>query len=200
MLKYLVAVCLTLCFWPPSYAATVQLDGTGTIAEKIFNIEIGVDTFYDVILEYVDGSINPYTSFIDCDFINAPDVPCDAFADNVGGAVATGAAIELLIDSYNTETIQATRTNNLRVGDSGGSDVQFFVPYKFGQGCNDFCAERIRYNVSTWFHEDAPDLPSNTESVYARFTPAAPVPLPPAMYMFLSGIAVLGWFRRRKPG
>ena len=190
MPKYLAAVLLGLIFCSSSHAATVQLDGTGTIAEKIFNLDIG-GTFYDVVFEFVNGDVDPFSSFIPC----APDgsVLCDAFSGDENGAIAASEAIK---EFFNTHNAQGGGIN--LVGNSSDSDVNFFVPYQIGQGCNDFCARRQRFKISTWFHEDAPDLADNVVTEFARFQPATAVPLPPAIYMFLSGIGVLGWIRRRK--
>lgn len=192
MPRVLAILILGLVFWSPAYAATVQVDATGGIAEKIFNLDIG-GAFYDVVFEHVDGDVDPYSSFVPC----APDdsVPCDVFSNDETGAIAASEAIKQFFNAYNAQSGTAID----RVGTVLTSDVNFFVPYQIGQGCNDFCARRQRFKISTWFHEDAPDIADNVVTEFARFQPAtAPVPLPPAVYMFLSGIAIFGWFRRRR--
>jgi hypothetical protein len=160
------------------YAFEVQLSGAD--ATGILDLDIG-DTFYDVMFNFVSG---PHTS---------PGTT-DIFASPVANESGAATAVAEIVAALNTSIA-------ITVGNGGQS---FIVPYLYNDAtCNTLCAKRgsTGFVMGSWAGPTQADIGHNTGIYFAQFTPADTMrtPVPPAIYMFLSGIAVLGWFRRRKP-
>ena len=163
-----------------SHAYQVQL--TGTSATGILGLDIG-GTLYDVVFEYVTG---PHTT---------PDQG-DIFATN--GSNETGAADAVrAINAALNSSIAAS------IGTGGPPADNFIIPYLFNNAtCDTLCAKRSVYTAipgvyADWLGPSQADIGENTGKQFARFTPAnTVVPLPPAVFLFSSGIAFLSWVRR----
>jgi hypothetical protein len=160
-----------------SHAFEVQLDGTGTNATGILDLEID-NVLYNVAFMSVPG---PHDAPIESDIF--------AFhAADVAGAAAAVVAINAALDTSDAVTVV-----------SGGSS--YIVPYLFNDAtCDTLCGKRGTYPpvVGTeWEGPTQADIGHNTVVNFARFTPAISTPVPPAVFLFSSGLALLGWLRRR---
>jgi hypothetical protein len=196
-----------------SQAATVNFkDGFPTTAESITNLGIDVEgtgalTFYDVMFVYVTGTGSDPITAVPC---TGPDVYCDVFvADDTGGQAQRAAqAIAALL----------TMEDATRVGGDGptpSGEIDYVVSYLYDvppSTCADICTYRGVFDEGdlgnpnddswgTFFSQVDEGTEQNTTVIeFARFKPAAPVPLPPAIYLFGSGLAVLLGVKRRGRG
>jgi hypothetical protein len=152
-------------------AATVQLDGTN--ATGILGLELD-GTLYDVTFEFSSG---PHTE----------PAPGDIFADPISdeaGASAAADAINLALNASSATTVGSSNS------------VSYIVPYLYNSApCDTLCAFRGPF-VGVWL-KTAADVDTNASVEFARFTPAAVVPLPAAGWLFGSGLMGLAVLRRK---
>jgi hypothetical protein len=178
-------------------APVVVLDGSGTNATAILNLGIDPDgagsapiDFYDVSFVYASVGLTPDA----LDVFAISGVTQSAAAAN---EFAAGAAVAAIVVALNSSAAV-----------SAGTRYNIYVPWLYDDQtngptkCDTLCA---------WIASSAIGVPNNwsvspgeaftTDTFeFARFTPAAPVPVPPAVLLFGSGLALLGWVRRRQGG
>ena len=179
-----------------SQAATVVVDGSGTNATGILNLGIDPDgtgsapvAFYDVSFEYASVGLTSDAQ----DVFATSGVTQGAAAANDMAAGAAAAAIVAALNS--SAAISA-----------GGAHYSIYVPWLYDDqtngptNCTTLCSwiAKSAFVPGQWSV-----LPgeSNTGDTFefARFTPAAPVPVPPAILLFGSGlVTLLGWVGRRQ--
>jgi hypothetical protein len=160
------------------FAATVLVNGS--TATAVLNLDVA-GVFYDVTFEHVSGTVNPITGF----------GPGDIFAGNAGASQQAVNAINQALEGAGLARVGA--------GTSGSGANTYVVPYQFGQGCQDFCAYRgFNSGNPNWLTLDS-DVDELADIEFARFTVSvAAVPVPPALYLFASGLAMLGAARKRR--
>ena len=182
-MKYLTKIVLLSIVFvaaiTPAHAFTVDLDGTN--ATGISNLDIG-GTAYDVTFEFsVAGGTDDDPFPVACGA-----VPCDVFFGSEADAITAVTAINT---AFNDNTTVPTT-----VGSSAA--LSFFVPYETTQGGTNINAAQGTPIGPNWGYIGA--ALDDTDSIeYARFSPAAAIPIPPAAWLFGSALAILGWVRRR---
>jgi hypothetical protein len=190
LVKYLAACILVIaCF--TTQAATVVLDGSGTNATGILNLGIDPDgagsalvAFYDVSFEFTSIGLTP-------DALDAFATSGVTQAAAVAYEIAAGAAVDAIVTALNSSAAV-----------SAGTRYNIYVPWLYDDQtngpnkCDTLCSWVAK---SAFFPGQWSVLPGETSTggqiEFARFTPAAPVPLPPAVLLFGSGLAFLGWVR-----
>jgi len=171
---FIAGLLLSLC--AVSHAFEVQLAGNN--AAGILNLDID-GMFYDVMFEFVPG---PHVASL------SSDIFAHSGADETGAQAAV-AAINAALNTSNATT----------VGTGSGNASTYIVPYLYNDPvCDTLCGKRgsSGFTISGWAGPTQADIDTNLEIQFARFPPAA-VPLPPAVFLFPSGLAMLGWVRRR---
>ena len=174
-MKKLVTAGLLFFVSITSHAYQVQLNGTNN-ATGILGLGIG-GTVYDVVFEYVPG---PHTTPETTDVFATPDA-------NLTGAQAAVTAINAALNTSPAITV-------------GPDAYSYIIPYLFNNAtCDTLCGKRGSSGFATgsWDGPTQADIKTDNGITFARFTPASPVPLPPAVFLFSSGLALLGWVRRR---
>jgi len=166
----------------------------GNTAVGITALDIGLPDLYDITFEAVTGSMgNPIT--LEPCVVLGPS--CDLFGGDQSGALAAAGAIR---------TALMAGADSVGLPGGGYSETSFRVPYNdactnSGDPCID--VYETPYNI-IWLNPQEtfiftePDIQSSV--IFARFQPASQVPLPPAAYLFASGIVgLIGMARRRRP-
>jgi len=176
-ITYLLATAL-LFAGVSAHAAFVVLDGTNATA--INNLDIG-GTAYDVTFDFVQADTAPVTT--------CGTVPCDVFFGDETTTIAAVDAINAALNSASTvaETV-------------GSAHFDYFVPFaKRVQGPNsEFDSWQGIVSGGVWGTLEANGVPEGADTIeFARFSPAAAVPIPPAAWLFGSALGILGWIRRR---
>lgn len=193
--------------WGPVQAATtIEVDVTGTKLTKLFNLDVG-GTLLDVMFEYVDGRVNPITE-VTCG--SDVTVYCDMFVGNETGAISATQAMADALNFYNDNLPPQKVTGIFDPSATDpadpGTEIDALVIYDFPNGPVDFSAYTLKRNYDGvdvfWFNLGDGDFNDAVFSEFARFRPAAQVPLPPAVLMFASGLSLFGLtgWRRRKRG
>jgi hypothetical protein len=202
MSKFLGILLLVLTSWAPVQAATIVTDSTGTKVTNILNLDVE-GTFLDVMFDYVDGRVNPITE-VTCG--SDVTVYCDMFVDNEPGAISATQAMANALNFYNDNQPPQKVTGIFDQSASNpadpGNEIDALVIYDFPNGLVDFSAYTLKRNYDGvevfWFNLGDGDFNDAVFSEFARFRPAAQVPLPPAVLMFASGLGLLGWTSRRR--
>jgi hypothetical protein len=159
----------------------VDLEGTGALS------------FFDVIFQYVDGQVSSITDPVECN----QGVPCDVFAFDPSGeahAQATARAIAALLNDANAARVGT--------GSAGIGAVTFAVAYDFYASpsvCSDICTYKGWNPSGTWASFFS-EVDNRAQIEFARLTPVMHAPIPPAVFLFASGLALLGMLRRKRPG
>jgi hypothetical protein len=181
MKKFLVAASFFVVS-ATSNAYQVQLNGN--VATGVLDLDIG-NAFYDVLFVYVPG---PHS---------VPD-PADIFAAPASDETGAQRAVSVINDALNSSSAIAVGS-----AAGGGSSLSYLVPFLFNDPtCDTLCAKRgsSGYSVRSWAGPTQADISNGTGVYFARFSPAiAEAPLPPAFFLFSSGLAVLLWVRYRRP-
>jgi len=188
-----------------SHAATaVIFEGVSTKAIGITGLDLG-GTLYDVDFIHVAGTVPDPITVDPCDDPGGSGVQCDLFvpfADpstgDQSGAEAAAAAINVALNSESAES----------VGPAGGaSDTRYLVPFETCTSStgNDpaICGNRGRLEpFDDQWHNTVDSVTEiftdSGDAIFAKFTPASAVPLPPAAVLFASGLIIL--FRRSSAG
>jgi hypothetical protein len=195
--KKSLIICLLLVCCASAQAFQVVLDGSGTNALHIKNLDID-GTIYDV--SFVDSLPNAGTVRI-C----PNDDPCDVFAGDQFGADNARDIISLALN----EDVSIGGSRNpvvLTVGTSAEDSV--LVPWLFDQsscfdagGISGTCASRgvKDSGAGTWEPLfGTAEILSSEVVTFARFSPGGTVvPVPPAVWLFGSALGLLGWIRSR---
>jgi len=191
MKNWLIIALLLMGWASSSHAYMVLTAPDNTNATGILDLDIS-GTAYDVDFDLVTitDTLGPGSG----DIFAGPLVDIVA---NQAAATAAVAAINAALDATATVITVVSVTNNV-----------YSVPYLFddprslGQGgCGYLCT----MDGVSLFLAESWGTPVNgaydvTDQIYvARFTPTT-VPLPSAAYLFVSGLAILGWVRRRQVG
>jgi hypothetical protein len=206
------ATCLFLLTCVSAQAFQVVLDGSGTNATQILNLEID-GTFYDVTWVNADADI---TGAEICPGGVPGTTPCDLYIDindphDVGdqaGATAAATQIALALN----EDVSIGGSGSPVVLTVGTGQLEVLVPWRFDvAACNGdiggtqgTCAQNAipgpPFGAGTWGILGIGDqeIQSTLTVDFARFAPAAPVvPIPAAAWLFGSALGMLGWVRRR---
>lgn len=160
----------------------VDLDGTGTLS------------LFDVVFQFLDGQDIPITDPEACGLGN----PCDVFVFDPLGEVhaqATAGAISDVLNSVGATAV------GFGISPPATGINQFYVPYEFSgpSNCEDVCTYSGWNPSGAWFPIFAEvDMTGQVE--LARLTPVVHTPIPPAVFLFASGLALLGIFKRRRSG
>jgi len=178
-----------------AHAANVQL--IGSKATGITGLEID-GAFYDVLFERVTGITGAPFSLEPCVIVTEY---CDLFAedpvDPMAAAEAAVAAIRTALGATPLEVIATT----VGPSDSSFEKPTYKVPYQAGklQGDPGFDVWQGFYNGSRWLPPQGQFVyDDSADTVFARFRPAVvQTPLPSAVFLFASGLALLGWVRRK---
>lgn len=158
-----------------AHAFTVELDGTS--ATGIRDLDIA-GTAYNVVFEFVQADT---ADTVAC----APGVPCDIF---FGDELAAEAATDAVNAAMNSWTPFPTT-----VGSS--TNISYFVPWdKSGGQVNVSSSQATIVAEMVWLRVGDADLDGTDIIEYARFSV---VPVPAAVWLFGSALAILGWIRRR---
>jgi len=153
---------------------------TGDNATGILGLDVS-GTLYDVVFEYVtDHSVPDFR-----------DIFLTPLSDS-DGAQAAALAIN---SALNSATVTVTT-----VGPS--LSQSYLVPYELdpGPACDDLCTFRgSRIFLPGWLSVTGAPIDPETDATFARFTPHTPsaVPVPPAVYLFGSGLMGLASIARR---
>jgi hypothetical protein len=194
--KRFLILCLLLVSCASAQAFQVVLDGSGTSALHIKNLDID-GTIYDV--SFVDSLPNAGT------VRTCPNYPCDVFADDQFGADNARDIISLALNE-DVSIGGSGKPVVLTVGTSAEDSV--LVPWLFDQsscfdagGIRGTCASRgvKDSGAGTWepLFGTAEILSSDVVN-FARFSPGGTVvPVPPAVWLFGSALGLLGWVRSR---
>jgi hypothetical protein len=171
-----------------AYVVLTAPDNTNAIG--ILNLEIS-GTAYDVDFTQItitDG-LGPASGDV---FAG----PVEDIVANQAAATAAVAAINAALDATGTVKTAGSVLNNI-----------YSVPYLFddqrsiGQGgCGYLCTMDgdSLFIAGTWGTPVNGAYDIDDQIYVARFTTPATVPLPPAAFLFVSGLAILGWVRRRQ--
>jgi len=176
-------------------APVVVLDSSGTNATEILNLGIDPDgvgsapiAFYDVSFVYTSVGLTPDA----LDVFATSGVTQSAAVANEDTAGAAVAAIVAALNS--SAAISAGRIH-----------YNIYVPWLYDDqtngptNCDTLCSwiASSSYVPGQWTILPGESFTGETRE-FARFTPAASVPVPPAVLLFGSGLALLlGWVRRR---
>jgi len=173
----------TMLVWLMSTASSLAgtVLQTGNNATGILGLDVG-GTLYDVVFEYVTDHSVPNTGDIFLTPLSDPD-----------GAQAAALAINSVLNSANITTVGSSLTQS------------YLVPYELdpGQACDDLCTFRGSHIfLPSWLSVTFSAIDPETDATFARFTPHAPsaVPVPPAVYLFVSGMMGLVGIARRRRG
>lgn len=173
-----------------SHATTVIMQGT--YATGIKGLDIGLPTYYDISFELVTGTASQIIILEPC----AAATPCDLFAGNQAGSLLAATAI--------AEALAGAGADRVAVAGPTGTFSRGSLKIAYDDTCKDgpdtgICVTELFYNGSSWLPPlDKFIFNDNADVIFARFTPALHTPLPPAAYLFASGLAMLGWMRRRR--
>jgi len=182
------ALALGLCVISSHVSAAVVCVGTGTIATSCSGVVVNATT-YDVTW------VLP----------NYPTSPTPIFSGGTASsaAAATADAIDAGLNAGGFTNIQYD-TGSGTSSAFACTDACYYVPYRID--ATDVSTWESRFLAATtniWFRD-----PSSSGNLYynfaeqntrpvAVFTPAA-VPVPAALSLFLSGMALVGWVGRRR--
>jgi len=171
--------------------AAVTLEGNTAVG--ITALDIGLPDLYNVTFHRVVGSVSNPIELVPC----VPGTPCDLFGGSPGdmsGAETAANAIQTALKDAGADSIG--------LPGGGYSDTSYMVPY------DDTCTDQgdpcidvwdTFYNFPIWLNpQDTLIFKDTADVMFARFQPTSQVPLPPAAYLFASGLALLGWMRRRR--
>jgi hypothetical protein len=190
-------------------AFQVVLDGTGTNATSILNLDIG-GTFYDVTFEEsLASAAAPCPG-------DGGTYPCDLYAANPASdpgnqTGATAAATQIALALNEDISISGSGSPLAQtLGPAGLPQSEVLVPWHFDvNACNGgvggtqgTCAQQAIAiaGAGSWgaLGIGTQEVQSTALVNYARFAPAAAVvPIPPAAWLFGSALGLLGWVRRR---
>lgn len=188
-------------------AFQVILDGSGTNATGILNLDIG-GTFYDVTFES-----SPADTAVLCPGNGGSTYPCDLYAANppgdAGNETGATAAVTQIALALNDD-VSIGGDGNPVVLSVGSGQLEVLVPWRFDvNACNGgtggtqgTCAQNAipPFGAGSWgaLGIGLQEVQSTLTVDFARFAPAAPVvPIPPAAWLFGSALGLLGWVRRR---
>jgi len=153
---------------------------SGDNANGILGLDVN-GTLYDVVFEYVtDHSVTDIRDIF-LTPLSDPD-----------GAQAAALAIN---SALNSATVTVTTVGPVLT-------QSYLVPYELdpGPACDDLCTFRgSRKFLSGWLSVSFSAIDPETDATFARFTPHTPsaVPVPPAVYLFGSGLMGLAGIARR---
>jgi hypothetical protein len=193
-LKKFSVFCFLFVICASAQAFQVVLDGSGTNALHIKNLDIG-GTVYDVsFVTAVAGTV-----------ISCPNNPCDVFAGNQTGAEDAADIIALALN----EDVNISGNGSPVVLTAGETpELSVLVPWLFDQnscfdsgGVKGTCASRAAKDSGAGSWErlfGTAEIISTDVIQFARFSPGGTVvPVPPAAWLFGSALGLLGWVRRR---
>jgi len=193
MAKFFVpALMLFMACATTQAATTLLLSEDKTTLEGISHLDIGGSALYDVVFEYVTGNHN---SPDNRDIFQAP-------VSEMVGSQTAALAINELINSYNS--LPETTIKITKIGQNPATETSsFYIPFLYDpvaqpNGCEDLCVQKGVKSLfgSTFNYTESSLLPGDSAN-FARFTVAAPVP--PAVYLFGSGmVGLVGMARRRR--
>jgi hypothetical protein len=190
------ALTLGLCMITAQASAAVVCVGSGAIATSCSGVEYN-GTTYDVtwILPNYPASPTPIFG------ISTPRTDSGPVTDAINGGLNAGGYTSIQYDT------PPTGTSNAALCDAGTAPC-FYVPYAIYT--NTVGSWESKYSAATgWSRDPTDDGNGNGPSLYywsfaeqnirpvAVFTPAA-VPIPAALPLFLSGMALVGWLGRRR--
>jgi len=124
---------------------------------------------------------------------NAPEAT-DVFATPAANLTGAQTAVTAINAALNTSPAVYVKDEIL-----GSVSESYIVPYLFNDPtCDTLCGKRgaTGFVMGSWDGPSQADIKTDNGIIFARFTPASPVPLPPAVLLFSSGLALLGWVRR----
>lgn len=182
-------------------AVSVVLDGTGKNVTGLQGLDVG-GTLYDVVIEYLQVGATQQN---------------DIFLGNEGGALAAAQTIAAAINGTLTAVYAEAGNSAITYPDcfplnSGSTDdcnKTLLIATEYSNACGTpggvcgyLVAGASLTNPQTWSAIDALDgWANNDQQVYfAKFVPAAVVPLPPAVFLFGSGIMALAGISRCRRG
>jgi hypothetical protein len=196
LMDWIAATVLTLglCVISSQASAAVVCVGTGPMATSCSGVVYN-GTTYDVTWALPDYPTGPTPLFTEIPLTDSSD------------AASTADAINTALNTGGFSNIQYTTTGGPSSAPVCGSGTTpcYYVPYRINPLPPDenVSSWESRYST-TWTRTSNPsfgylitDNPNQNDRPVTVFTPAA-VPVPAALPLFLSGIALVGWVGRRR--
>jgi hypothetical protein len=168
-----------------SHAVTATLDESGTNVIELKNLDVG-GVSYDVLIEE-----HLVSSASDGRDIFSTKTDAEITAEAIRIAIQNTAAISVGSSSVGCDPFQ------------GNCTLELLIPYSYNSTCQGVCGWGV-FNDSfvtsgSWTKQDKTvDSASTVE--FAKFIPASTVPVPPAVFLFGSGIVALAGISRRPWG
>ena len=196
-MKKILSIVLLLLTGATAQAATVVFDGGSTTNA------IGIDDLvFDGETWDVEFQKGPFPNLRDCVSVGQ-EPPCDPFLSSDGSTETLASnALNAIVTALNGSTATSVGAN---------SQVQFYVPYSDNPSnpasCKDgpdsgYCVIGASNPISTpgYWDNGGPTLvfPDETALQLARFTQVNAVPVPPAAFLFASGLGLLGCRLKRR--
>jgi len=175
-------------------AATVVFEGGSTT--KAIGID---DLVFDGETWDVEFQQGPFPNLRDCVSVGQ-EPPCDPFLSTDGSTETLASnALDAIVTALNGSTATSVGAN---------SQIQFYVPYSDNPTlCKDgstpgYCVigSSNPISISGFWGNDGPTTVFPTENALqlARFTQVNAVPVPPAAFLFASGLGLLGCRLKRR--